>query len=240
MLCLTRWIEKIDSMHRFREAFSAVMKTYDTIQMNLEKNWNSPTCVDAQGLYRACGNFEFIMMLVIVERVFAVTRDATVILQDREIDLFTAYKEVRNVRAALTNIRENVDKYHAEWFGEAKKMAANVGVSPTKRRICNIQRNRENYDSPDCQTYYQCAATIPFLDHVINQIDQQFTATTEKIVEGFVLIPSELIARIEKDGDGPASWKNSVMKIVNDYRSDFPYHFKLPAEMEIYEAYWLR
>ena len=190
MLCLTRWIEKIDSMHRFREAFSAVMKTYDTIQLNSDKNWNSASCVDAQGLYRACGNFEFIMVLVIVERVFSVTRDATVLLQDREIDLFTAYREVKNVRAALKKIRDNVDQHHAKWFNEAKKMAKDVAVSPTKRRICNIQRNRENYDTPDCETYYRCAATIPFLDHVIHQIDERFNATTEPVVVGFVLIPT--------------------------------------------------
>ena len=31
-----------------------------------------------------------------------------------------------------------------------KQMAKDIGISPTKRRICNIQRNRENYDTSDC------------------------------------------------------------------------------------------
>ena len=87
--------------------------------------------------------------------------------------------------------------------------------------------------------HYRCAATIPFLDHVIHQIDERFNATTEPVVEGFVLIPTELITRIENDGDGPATWKDSVTKLVDRYQGDFPYRFKLPAEMEIYETYWL-
>ena len=37
MLCLTRWIEKIDSMHRFREVFEPVIKTFDIIRTNAGK-----------------------------------------------------------------------------------------------------------------------------------------------------------------------------------------------------------
>ena len=37
MLCLTRWIEKIDSMHRFREVFPAVIKTYNIVAVIKQK-----------------------------------------------------------------------------------------------------------------------------------------------------------------------------------------------------------
>ena len=104
MLCLTRWIEKIDSMHRFREVFPAVIKTFEIIKKNADKSWNHDTCVDGQGLFHACTHFEFIMILVIVERVFALCRDATVLLQNRKIGLMTAYREIQTVPDTLQNI----------------------------------------------------------------------------------------------------------------------------------------
>ena len=68
---------KTDSMHRFREVFEPVIKTFDIIKTNAGKTWNHDSCVDAQGLYHACSNFEFIITLVIVGSIFARCRDAT-------------------------------------------------------------------------------------------------------------------------------------------------------------------
>ena len=70
VLCLTRWIDYIDSIHRFREVFPVILKTYEIIKTNIDESWNHDTCMDVQGLFHACTNFEFVM-LVIVERVFA-------------------------------------------------------------------------------------------------------------------------------------------------------------------------
>ena len=42
MLCLTRWIEKIDSMHRFREVFEPVIKTFDIRPMPEKRGTTTP------------------------------------------------------------------------------------------------------------------------------------------------------------------------------------------------------
>ena len=94
----------------------------------------------------------------------------------------------------------------------------------------------ENYNTTDCESYYRAAATIQFLEHVLRQIDERFNSRTEKIVQGYVLVPRELIRKVEKDGD--SSWKPVVRDLVSQYPDDFPNKFKLDAEMEIYLTYW--
>ena len=50
-------------------------------------------------------------------------------LQNRQVDLMTAYREMQTVRDTLQGIRDNIETIHHDWFNEAKVMAENVGIN---------------------------------------------------------------------------------------------------------------
>jgi len=60
-------------------------------------------------------------------------------------------------------------------------MAEAAGVEPTTPRVCGRQRARCNIPSSTIQTHYRLNVAIPFVDHVINELDQQFSGNIEAV-----------------------------------------------------------
>ena len=58
------------------------------------------------------------------------------------------------------------------------------------------------------------------------------------IVSGFVLVPKLLVSQVKEKG--PGSWNASICELANHYAEDFPLKFKLKAEMDIYETFWMK
>ena len=149
-----------------------------------------------------------------------------------------AYNEIFIVKDALVELRKNIESNHKVWYEEAKKLAAEIGVKPRKRRVCFVKKHWENYDAKECEDYYQQAVSIPFLEHVIEQFEQRFNSNSSIVVSSFVLVPKLLASQVKEKG--PGSWNASICELVNHYAEYFPHKFKLKAEMDIYETFWLK
>ena len=89
-----------------------------------------------------------------------------------------------------------------------------------------------------CEDYYRQAVSIPFLEHVIKQFERRFNSNSSIIVSGVVLVPKLLVSQVKEQG--PGSWNASICELANHYAEDFPLKFKLKAEMDIYETFWLK
>eukprot|EP00795_Rhopilema_esculentum_P015975 gene15975-biopygen5349 len=50
-VCRTRWGERIDGLDVFLELYDAVVRSLETIMLNLDKSWNSDSVRDASGWY---------------------------------------------------------------------------------------------------------------------------------------------------------------------------------------------
>ena len=66
---------------------------------------------DAEGLFDSISSFKFIMSLVIAQKALGYTRSATVLLQDRAIDIVKGYHEVDLLKATIQHERKNIDEY---------------------------------------------------------------------------------------------------------------------------------
>ena len=67
-------------------------------------------------------------------------------------------------------IRENIDAHHREWYNEAVQMAAKVGTTPSVPRLAGRQTHRNNVPSDNAEEFYRGTVTIPFLDHLIQEL----------------------------------------------------------------------
>ena len=55
------------------------------------------------------------------------------------------------------------------------RMAEAAGVDPTTPRVCGRQSTRCNIPTGTVQQHYQLNVAIPFVDHVINELEQRFS-----------------------------------------------------------------
>ena len=83
-----------------------------------------------------------------------------------------AIEEIKNVYAELPR---NVNTSFDQIYQQAERMASQVGVKPSKPRISGMQLHRSNAPADTIKDHYLKNVAIPFLDHIIVQLDTRFT-----------------------------------------------------------------
>ena len=99
------------------------------------------------------------------------------------------------VKATLEDARENVDKFHSECFKKATSLAEKLKVAIKKPRTCSRQTTRDNVPAESPSDYYKKSITIPFLDHLIAEMNTRFSCLQERASSGIKLIPSLMSSR---------------------------------------------
>ena len=61
---------------------------------------------------------------------------------------------------------------------------------PAVPRCCGRQRGRDNVPAQEPQEYFKRSVTIPFLDHLLNELEQRFSSDQQRVVQGLSLIPA--------------------------------------------------
>ena len=74
-------------------------------------------------------------------------------------------------------------------------MAAAVDIEPAKPRTCVRQRNRPNAEAETVEEWYMVNVAIPFMDHIMTELDSQFSALAQTSARLLGLVPSALCSR---------------------------------------------
>ena len=72
----------------------------------------------------------------------------------------------------------------------AVEMAENVGILPTAPRTTGRQLHRANAPAVDPKEYYRVNVAVPFLDHIISELDGQFSGLSIRVSKLRRLVPS--------------------------------------------------
>ena len=88
-------------------------------------------------------DFEFLINLVVTQKILAYTSSITTRLQSRDFDIMKAYEEIHLVIATLEKIWNEVDKFHHDCFVYAKELANRIDVEVKKPCTCQRQRSRQ-------------------------------------------------------------------------------------------------
>lgn len=106
-LCKTRWVERVNALEVALDLVTAVVDTLSDM-INIDKIWNRETVSLASSLLKGI-DFDFIISLVITQKVIAYTSSLTTGLQKREIDLASMCDHVKLVIKTLQGVRSSVD-----------------------------------------------------------------------------------------------------------------------------------
>ncbi|XP_037553231.1 52 kDa repressor of the inhibitor of the protein kinase isoform X2 [Nematolebias whitei] len=90
-------------------------------------------------------------------------------------------------------------------------MADKVGVTPCKPRITKRQQHRSNIPSEDVFSHYRLNLAIPFLEHIITNLEAQFSSLSATASSLLGLVPSVICNR-----------HLDTTEIVSMYAEDLP------------------
>lgn len=112
-------------------------------------------------------------------------------LQSTECDLVLAHEDARNLVATIQSQRSD-GRFHS-LYSRAVAVAAKIGVSPAKPRTVNRQVNRANANIGDnIETHYKVNFYYPFIDHVIQHLNDRFPEEIQGVLLASYLIPAKL------------------------------------------------
>ena len=230
-LCKTRWIARIDALEVFLDLFPAVVKTLDVISQGSAGGWNTESSRLAENLMNSITMFRFIISFIVAKQCLGYVKGLTVSLQKKAKDICLAYREVTSVVTALTELRQNIDVKHKEWFDVAVGLGQTVNASePQLPRRCNIQRGRSNTPGDTPEVYYRRTVSIPFLDELISHLKSRFSDLQEKAIMGIILVPSVIMDQ--------TITVSSVSDLLEYYGEDLPSSSSLETELHLWKCKW--
>ncbi|KAG1681465.1 repressor of the inhibitor of the protein kinase [Nymphon striatum] len=150
----------------------------------------APTAIHYQGLMA----HYIIIDVPCIQRIIdaAVLEGITVLLQ----------KEARDIVSAVSMIEEVKLEY--------------IGTEPKARRTAKKQTHHENANSNGPLQYYQRNTGIPFIDHIIVELDVKFSDISTKASKLCVLVPSVFLSK-----DASVSFDDLKASAVL-YKNDLP------------------
>ena len=175
--CPTRWTYHSESIHVLFENFGTILETLDV----LKSDSYTHTRNDATSLSNSISSFEFLVALVVVEAPMQHLAPLCSALQNQQCDLVKASSMALSVIGMLRENR-NSDEYFQSLWNKACTAADDEGISDTKPRVSAKQTRRSNTsqsasmgtsDTP--QQYWKLNLFLPFLDHLIVQLENRLT-----------------------------------------------------------------
>ena len=170
-------------------------------------------------------DFETIVCCVIVQFVLGYCRPLSVALQGTCCDLVRAHRDARSLVSAIDKLRNS--KF-TELYSRAVTIAAKVGTKPQKPRTTGRQTKRANAvitaqtESDPISEYYRVNTFLPFVDHVLQYMEDRFPEELAPAMTAWYLIPCNT-----------ASLSKSIVdKICKEFEVDLPSSMTFSQEVD--------
>ena len=208
------------------------------MSQNVNKICNNDTSTKANNFLKLITNFEFIVSLVIARSVLDRTLPVTKLLQTKTADILDGIHLISSLKTLGNVMRTEVDFYHNLWYKEALSLASSVNVHEAGPRICVRQSHRPNAPADNTSDYFKRSITIPFLDHLNNELQQRFDTSNIVAYQGLAIIPSKIIASVNKDSQ-QLNWQKKFLSFASFYKDDMPNYIAIPGELDLWKQYWV-
>ena len=207
-LCRTRWVKRIDALDRFQTLHPSIVACMENISVEGSSKWTPDTIADASTLLLAISTTDFLSVLVITNACLKYLLELTHSLQAEAKDIVEAAAKINDIKSALRDVRENIDSHHNQWFSSVEQMCASFGIQPSLPRLCGCQRHRSNTPAQEPSEYYSRTITVPILDHLLSDLDTDFSSYTSanSSIYGLFLLPSVLATKKLEEISPNSSW----------------------------------
>ena len=108
-------------------------------------------------------------------------------------DIYFALKMIDEVISNIHALRSNIDETFDIWYKQAQTLADTIGsVEETPRRT-KTQMFRANVPAESPQGYYKRSVLIPFIDELLQQLNDRFSMDNRHVIQCLFSIILSLI-----------------------------------------------
>ena len=170
---------------------------------------------DAQQLLASITRFDFIVTFVSMYFYLSHMADVTTKLQGRAVDIIAAHQMISAITDTYKAERAGVEKGFEKVYQPAVRMACQVGTQPShpRSRQDTRQQHRSNAPAETSEQYYRRNCVVPFLDHIVSDLESRFSPLAVKAASLLGLVPSVLCA----EGS-----HTNIQEAVEMYSGDLP------------------
>ena len=221
-LCKTRWAERHSAYQHFYQSHKFIVMAFEAIALGLHRGdlsdnysaatWDPDSKTTANSLLHAVTTFEFIIGFLIIYQYLSHLAGISVKLQSTTLDILQAFQEVDKVKHFYKRTRESIQEGFIKIYEQAERLGTAVNVQPSKPRTCIHQRNRPNAEAETVKEWYRVNVAVPFLDHIIVELDSQFSAIAQTSTRLLGLVPSIMCSQNDFD----------ISEAVELYHDDLP------------------
>ena len=167
-LCKTRWVERFEAFENFIDLAPAVITTCDIIVnphlyqeddqilslIEDKWSWDGEPKTKAQGILANFGQFETIVSLIVMKNVLAPLREITTKLQQRDLDIRSAYSLLSSAKEDIGKLRAEIAERFDMWYVEILKVAEKLG---TEEKMCQAKSciYRATHPAKDPKEYFK-------------------------------------------------------------------------------------
>ena len=130
----------------------------------------------------------------------------------------------------LMRLRNKIDSVHKEWYTEAVCIESKSGTTPVQPTTVMVQVHRSNARASSPSEYYKRNLTIPFLDHLSNEMQRRFFSVNIELWNAFYGIPKVVVH--------DPNWLQKFRKFLSLYEDDLPEPRYILTELKIWETKW--
>ena len=204
-LCKTCWAEHQEAYTHFNDSYLHLVTAFEEIVRGLHSDildedfraaWDAKTRQDAVSILASITLFGFIMTFNVVYYSLAHLEGITVKLQKSALDIFKAYEMVQEVTDYFRMRRNTVDDVMKDIFTRSVQMAGKVDVVPSMPCI-NARQITSNTPAESVDEYYKRNLLIPFTDHIVTELEVQFSGLQTTASKLLGLVPTLLGENID-------------------------------------------
>lgn len=186
--CETRWVERHDAISLFCES---ITETIQALEDLIESK--GADSGKAQQLHYSLCNFSFLIALFVTQRMLSLTHALSKNLQSVNIDLCSALASLEITTMAIFKIREHAEDEFSIIYSKVCTTAALFGIEPSTPRLAGTQRHRRNVSADSIEEHYRRATFIPFVEYLLQSLNDRFVTHRDHIIGLQKLIPSILV-----------------------------------------------
>lgn len=225
-LCETRWIDRHDAILTFVDSLPFLHQVLESIA-----NSDAANGSNAFSFMHSILSSEFIISVVILADVFALTLPLAKRLQAVNIDVLKAMSLVDAILKTLQSHRDESTEYFKSLYKKAEDLASLMGTELKKPRTTAVQINRNNVQCESTQDYFRISVHLPFIDFIINELSTRFPKTQMIQIGNLQKLLPEKAQFVE-------DYETSVLKGSVLYQSDLPCFQALNGELSIWKHMW--
>ena len=237
-LCKTRWVERHTCLETFLELYEIVVyclgaivniAEYPELAQTVEWSWDAETTTKANGMFTLLQSFKTVVTFVILKNTLDYVKSLASKLQQRDMDIYFALKMIDEVISNIHALRSNIDETFDVLYKQTQTLADTIGsVEETPRTIA--QRFRANVPAENPQEYYKRSVLIPFIDELLQQLNDRFSMDNRHVIQClFSIIPSLIVDNANIQG---------IAADLTQFEEDLPSLKSILSELQQWKLYW--